>query len=320
MQKDLGVIEMSNRYKTVMLGLCVVLGACGTDTSLPTATTPNVDEQPAIAAASSDAVNRERVELIYENNPEESTSRDGALVLALLNLGEEASDQETLRTAANALLGQVSISGSIEVPTGITADYAETAGQLDLRDVAVVLAAARPLTTPLTETVLANAATALLSSTVLAAEDIRAIPGVSVPAPFSDRQLELLPPAQTLTPGATFSIALNLTEAEGLRGLDAEISYDPDLLKATSVDEGELVRANGLTLVSSPLSENRGVVSAIAFRAEPIPSSTSGTVMTIQFEVAADAPAGTTELSLSGALNEGNIATQLNGSSITISP
>lgn len=174
------------------LSVGVALGACGSDSAVPTVGLPMSDE---------------RVALIYENNLNEATLNDTALALALLNLDANISDDSTAIAAANALLGTQSIRGEIAALSAANADYAAAAGTVDLNDVAVLLAAARPTATPLTEAALAGGTTALFGRAVLSANDIRAIPGVTQPP---------IPPTPSPFQNATSQSCANTRGVEAL--------------------------------------------------------------------------------------------------------
>lgn len=310
------------------LGVGIALGACGSDSVAPTTLQPqtglaaaesstptpkatSTSPPSATPATRSEEPAGDRVQAIYENNPEEATVNDAALSLALLNLEDDNPDAETLREAANGLLRVRQIAEEIVAPTVASADVAEAAGELDLKDVAVLLAAAQPATTPVTEGGLASDANTLLGETVLSAGDIRTIPG------RVDRQLELIPTRLSTAPGATVSVAFDLSNAAGFLGLDAGLTYDPAVLTATGVREGDLAQTNGITLVSS---REEGSVSISAFRSGAIADAVSGAIAIVDFEVNADASTGTTTFGVSGQLNEGQIPIQTIGSQIEIVP
>ncbi|MEO1132078.1 MAG: hypothetical protein AAFX40_05150, partial [Cyanobacteria bacterium J06639_1] len=191
------------RHYLIGLSLCALLGACGADTSAPTATRPAVTEDTAVPAVVRSPAADGSVQLIFVDPSAEASAEDTALALALLNLGGNLSDDTALVAAANALLGTSGISGSITAPTATTADFAAPAETFDLDDIAVLFAAARVSADPLTETAIARGLSNLLGNDAIAATDILTVPSAASPNPNPTPQPSPTPAPPSPTPSGS---------------------------------------------------------------------------------------------------------------------
>lgn len=132
----------------------------------------------------------DRIELLFERNPEEVTKFDGAVALARLNL-PNATDAQ-IAAAAAQLFGVESRELS-PTPNRTDVDFVNPADALNLDDVAALLATVPPLPAGDVEAAIANRANALLGQNRLQPNQIVRVPGrpdnnPGVPFPFVPNQ------------------------------------------------------------------------------------------------------------------------------------
>ncbi|MEO1132154.1 MAG: hypothetical protein AAFX40_05535 [Cyanobacteria bacterium J06639_1] len=151
------------------------LASCGSD-STPIAIEPSgtvvataPEAQPNETAAESN-----RVELLFDGDPEAVTSFDGAVALARFYL--PAATDPQLANAAARLFGRQPRDLAV-TPAAADVDFVNSNTELSLDDVAALLAAVPPLPAEGREEAIANRANALLGANRLQPNQIARIPG-----------------------------------------------------------------------------------------------------------------------------------------------
>lgn len=251
----------------------------------------------------------------------------------MLNTGINSPASSTLVAAANALLRDTSIQGEIETPTPASADFADRAGQFDLSDIGVLLATARIDAEPLTSEAIAAGLTALLGGQSFTATDILSIPGStptptpsSSPSPDPTFAFNAIASRQSAAPGQTVEISILLEDVQAFSGLMKALIFDSHQLCATSIVEGEAIKANGRSFTSNVTSNPVGFPSnfsaarTIIFGADKVTDPVLGTIAVIQLEVLADAIPGNVNLTLEGQVDEVDLETRSNLITIEIGP
>ena len=61
-----------------------------------------------------------------------------------------------------------------------------------------------------------------------------------VPADDSSTEIQVLPQTQNVSPGENFKVNINITPAQHIRAVEFKLSFNPSLLQADSVTEGNL--------------------------------------------------------------------------------
>ncbi|HEX2972673.1 MAG TPA: Ig-like domain-containing protein, partial [Tepidisphaeraceae bacterium] len=124
-----------------------------------------------------------------------------------------------------------------------------------------------------------------------------------------------LPTGLTAQRGQTITVPLTISNAAGLIGAKFIIDYDTQLLNLTDTNvlPGSLTATNWQIVALVDDAAGHAVITMYA-AGDPIASG-SGDLLQLVFSVPADAPLGTTALTLSGQLNEGDPQmTPVNGS------
>ena len=105
-----------------------------------------------------------------------------------------------------------------------------------------------------------------------------------VPADDSSTEIQVLPQTQNVSPGENFTVNINITPAQPIRGVEFKLSFNPSLLHADSVTEGNLFDGYNTLFNSGTIDNENGVItqvySAILGKGN---TSTPGTFATIGF-------------------------------------
>jgi hypothetical protein len=136
--------------------------------------------------------------------------------------------------------------------------------------------------------------------------------------------LSIAPLTQSVAPGGTFSVDVDISGAADLYGYQFDLSFDPKVISAVSSSEGSFLAAGGSTFFIPGTSDNvGGVVAATADTLlSPVAGATgSGTLAVFKFEALG---AGISSIGISGAQlldsDFNSIDSQSISGSVTVAP
>jgi hypothetical protein len=138
----------------------------------------------------------------------------------------------------------------------------------------------------------------------------------------ADAGLTLAPFTQTVAPGSTFSVDVNISGAADLYGFQFDVLFDPNIVAAVSSSEGSFLSQGGSTFFIPGTNDNAGgtVAATANTLISPVPGVTgSGNLAVLTFEAL---KSGFSSLAISGvelidsAFN--SIGSQTAGGSITV--
>mgnify|MGYP002628711109 CR=1 FL=1 len=127
-----------------------------------------------------------------------------------------------------------------------------------------------------------------------------AAPGAPPPAVGGPTRISVTAPGTPLQMGGQpYTVPLTMTNAAGLTSMTLTVTYNPAVLRATVVNEGSAMRADGATTAFVPtIDSNTGRIDlAVARPGDNIGATGSGLLASIVFEAIGP---GTSQISLSG--------------------
>jgi len=160
------------------------------------------------------------------------------------------------------------------------------------------LAAADPLAgmspglTPASNTTAANAASAMMGQLAAQARPIQPPSGQqpvgapsAPPIPTTPINLTVVPPVTNQTVGATFQVAVMLSNAHDLFSVPMQMQFDPKVLSLVNVDAGDLLGRDGQAVALVHRDEGNGAVTISASRPPGVAGvEGQGTVCTLTFK------------------------------------
>jgi len=133
------------------------------------------------------------------------------------------------------------------------------------------------------------------------------------------------PPSKTVAPGETFTVDVLVTPAVHIAGAQFDLSFDPSLVTAISVEEGDLFNQGGFNTFFLPgtIDNDAGIITGVASVITTCGGTMTvpGTLATITF--IASPIEGTSALDLTNVIagdKQGQrVTVQVNSGSVTIS-
>jgi hypothetical protein len=139
------------------------------------------------------------------------------------------------------------------------------------------------------------------------------LPGIAFADPATAVTVD--PASQNVGTGATFTVGIHVVPDTAIAGMQFSLSFDPSLLTANSVAEGNLLSQGGAStyFMSGTIDNLAGTIAGVfgAITADGQPVSSPGTFATISFT--AKKTAGTSALNLSNV-----IVGKVGGQTVTI--